>query len=102
MRFAERMRLPEHLRFARHYAALHPLPVEDLLRLAAGKPAKESWQVKLRRAWCALVGHDLVIDRWHAKGDIAWFTNNRYEIHMGCRRCPFMLTLDPHEAPEIP
>jgi hypothetical protein len=95
------MKLPSHLHPARHYAALHPLPVEDLLRLAEGKPVKESLGVRLRRLWCSIVGHDLVIDRWHAKGDINWFENNRYEIHMGCRRCPHVQVLDPREVPEM-
>lgn len=53
MNLEERMKLPEHLHFAHHYAALHPLPVEDLLRLAHGKKVKEPLKVKLRRLVCA-------------------------------------------------
>ena len=102
MNLEERMALPSHLQFAKHYAALHPPPVEDLMRLAEGKPVKESWRVRLRRFWCSIVGHDLVIDRWHRAGDMHWFTGNRYEIHMGCRRCPHVQVLDPRETPEVP
>lgn len=102
MNLEERMALPSHLHGARHYAALHPLPIEDLLRLAEGKPVKESWRVRLRRAWCALVGHDLVIDRWHPADSFTWFSEKNYEIHLGCRRCPHVQVLDPKEAPEVP
>jgi hypothetical protein len=95
------MQLPEHLRFARHYAALRPLSVDNMVRLVHGQSVKEPLRVRLRRLWCLVLGHDLVTDRWHRKGDTDWFRNKRYEIHIGCKRCPFVLTLDPNEIPEL-
>jgi hypothetical protein len=58
--------------------------------MAEGKKVREPLSVKLRRLWCAIVGHDLVRDIWQNQR-----SPFEYEFHVGCRRCPYVRVEQP-------
>ena len=89
-----------HLLNAKGYDARNPVPVEDLLRMAKGKPRKVPLNERWRNLVCFIKGHDLATDRWHSE-DGGWFLRGDYELHLACRRCRFVLVLDPKETPEF-
>lgn len=84
-----------HLHGGRNYQAIHPVSARQLLDLALGQPPKLSWSERWGRLKCRLFGHDLVLDRWVRADNPMWFKDLDYEIHLGCRRCRFLLTLPP-------
>jgi hypothetical protein len=86
--------MEKHLQHARHYAALHPMSVTNLLRLAEGKRPKRTIKEQFRILICKLIGHNLIVDYW-VKDDPNCFSNKQYELHLGCTRCPFIATKKP-------
>lgn len=96
----ELAQLPPHLWNARGYAARHPASVQELLELAETGKTKWNWREALRRIWCSLRGHDLTTDRWVNADNPRWFEEQDYEIHLACKRCPFVQVLNPKDTPE--
>lgn len=86
---------PLHLWNGRNWTARHPLSAQGLLELAKGRKPRVPLKDRFRRLWCVLKGHNLVTDRWHNAINPNWFEEKDYELHIRCRRCSFLLTLDP-------
>jgi len=84
-----------HLHNGRNYQATHPISAQKLLALVKGQQPKLSWRERWEHLKCQLFGHDLVMDRWVRADNPMWFKDLDYEIHLGCRRCPFLLALPP-------
>jgi hypothetical protein len=84
-----------HLHGGRNYHATHPISAQQLLNLVRGYNIKVNLREQLEQLKCRLFGHDLVLDRWVRADNAMWFRDLDYEIHLGCRRCPFMLVLPP-------
>jgi len=86
---------PLFLWVGQNYCARHPLSAQNLLRLARGLRIRQTLREKLAELRCRLFGHDLALDRWHRADNPRWFQQMDYEIHLGCRRCRFVLVLPP-------
>lgn len=63
-------------------------PVEDLLRMAEGRPVRVPLRERWRRVVCAIFGHQTVIDRW-----VPARLGSSWEHHVGCLRCDRLVTL---------
>ena len=85
-----------------NYYRIYPYSVDELLSVV--ERGRLPWKRRLKEWWaktmCALKGHVMSEDRWAHVANPNWREEGDYEIHLGCCRCPHLVTLPSSFEPE--